>query len=103
VSTLPEVGQIWRKAGPCDWFCIRRVQMPGAPGYDGGVSGCSVFRSTGAGGWYTASEFIPSDDWSDSMENLRVLYDEATAEPWARAMVARIRSRMARLRKEASQ
>lgn len=39
---MVKVGDIWRKAGPCDWIKVVRIQMPGHAGYDGGLPGCSV-------------------------------------------------------------
>ena len=55
-------GDVWRKSGPCDWVKVLRVQMPGVPGYDGGLPGCSVVFSNWKGNWQRKSWFIPASD-----------------------------------------
>lgn len=52
------VGDVWRKNGPCGWWRVRRVLMPGYKGYDGGLPGVSVGVSTGNGGWTRVTWFV---------------------------------------------
>lgn len=58
-------GDVWRKAGPCDWIKVVRVQLPEHPNYDGGLPGCSVRFSTGRGGWQRRTWFYPAADAAD--------------------------------------
>jgi len=55
-----QVGNIYRKAGPCGWVEIVRVQMPGHENYDGGFPGCSVQFSTGKGRFERRTWFCPA-------------------------------------------
>lgn len=55
------VGQVWRKAGPCDAVKIERVMQPGYDEHDGGIPGMSVRRTEIASKvrWKTQTEFWP--------------------------------------------
>jgi len=37
-----EIGEIWRRPGPCGWIKIIDVMIPGYPTHDGGAPGVSV-------------------------------------------------------------
>lgn len=62
---MVQIGNVYRKAGPCDWVKIVRVQMPGHENYDGGLPGCSVRFSTGNGGFERRTWFYPAIDDAD--------------------------------------
>lgn len=60
-----QVGDVFRKAGPCDWARIVRVQLPDHAGYDGGLPGCSI-KVTGISGRYERRTwFFPAADEAD--------------------------------------
>ena len=64
-------GDVWRKAGPCDWVKGVRVQMPDHPNYDGGAPGCSVRFSTGFGGWKRRTWFYMAANEADFERRMR--------------------------------
>jgi len=62
---MVQVGNIYRKSGPCDWVKIVRIQMHGHENYDGGSPGCSVRFSTGKGGFHRRTWFYPAKSDAD--------------------------------------
>ncbi|MFW5804096.1 MAG: hypothetical protein ACOCWG_02575 [bacterium] len=71
-SYIPEIGDIWRKHGPCDWMKIECRQWPKFSEFDGGLKGASVQISTGRGGWYRDSVFVAApipDDFASYMKS----------------------------------
>jgi len=58
-------GDVWRKAGPCGWVKVLRVQMPHNKNYDGGAKGCSVKFTNINGNWERKSFFILANDSAD--------------------------------------
>ena len=62
------VGQVWRKAGPFDWFRIVSFQLPDNPDYDGGLPGVLVQQRTWSGRYKKQTWFYPATSESDFID-----------------------------------
>ncbi len=77
MSAILQVGDIFRKTGPCDWCRVERIVLPGFQEFDNGAPGVSVSFSEffrGRPRWSPKGWFVLARDAAHFLEQMEASY-----------------------------
>lgn len=69
-----EVGDIWRRCGPCEWVRVMEVHLPGYDNYDGALPGVSVNFTSSRGKWLKRRWFIACKDEAQFVTEMEKMF-----------------------------